>query len=59
MDKSNVIFIVIALVGIGFSLYRRYMRKDQGKGAGGSATRNMTSFPGASKEDDYEPYSKK
>ncbi len=59
MDKSTVILIVAVFTALGFSLYRRYMKKNQGQSGGGSGSQSSSSFTSHSKDDDYEPYSKK
>lgn len=60
MDKKDLIILVAAFAAIGFSLYRRYVQKNQRNPGNGSGTRQSgTSFPSSSKDDDYEPYSKK
>jgi uncharacterized membrane protein YebE (DUF533 family) len=59
MEKKDIIIIVAVLAALGFSLYRKYMKKNQGKGSSGSGTQSGSSFSSSSKDDDYEPYSKK
>jgi hypothetical protein len=59
MDTTEVILIAAALLALGFSLYRRYAKKDQGKSNYGQKEKPGSSFSSYSKDDDYEPYSKK
>lgn len=59
MEKKDIILIVAVAIGVGFSLYRRYMKKDQGKTGKGPAPQSGSLFSSTSKDDDYEPYSKK
>ncbi len=58
MDKSEIILIIVALAAIGFSLYRKYMKKEEGKNYG-TGKPSGTSFQTSTKDDDYEPYSGK
>jgi hypothetical protein len=55
MDSKDIIIFIAVFAALGFSLYRKYMKKQQDQG-----TQNKTgsSFPSV-KDDDYEPYSKK
>jgi Tfp pilus assembly major pilin PilA len=59
MHKADVIIIVAAFAAIGFSLYRKYIRKDQGKTGRRSASQYGSSVSSPPRDDDYEPYSKK
>jgi uncharacterized membrane protein YebE (DUF533 family) len=59
MGKKDIILIVALLAALGFSLYSRYMKKNKGKGNSDSGTQSGSSFSSSSKDDDYEPYSKK
>jgi hypothetical protein len=59
MGKDIIVFVLVFAV-LGFSLYRRYIKKNQGgtpyqkPGATGSTGSSFSSV-----KDDYEPYSKK
>jgi hypothetical protein len=59
MDKKQIIIFAVALVFVGFRLYQKYIKKD--KDNSGSATNKSqgSAFTSSSKDDDYEPYSKK
>jgi hypothetical protein len=59
MNKSEIILIVSVFLALGFSLYRKYIRKDKGNLRSGSGMKSDSSFSSSSKDDDYEPYSKK
>ena len=59
MDTTEVILIAVALLALGFSLYKKYVKKDQGKSSYGKKVKSDSSFSSYSKDDDYEPYSKK
>lgn len=59
MEKSDVILFIAVFAALGFSLYRRYMKKNKGQTGGGGASQSGSSFSSHSKDDDYEPYSKK
>jgi hypothetical protein len=59
MDKTQIIIFAAAMVFIAFRIYQKYIKKD--KNPSGSSTKKSadTSFPSSSKDDEYEPYSKK
>jgi hypothetical protein len=59
MEKKDIILIVAIAIGIGFTLYKKYLKKDHGKTGNGPAPKSGSSFSSPSKDDDYEPYSKK
>jgi hypothetical protein len=58
MEKKDIIILVLALLGAGFSLYRKYMKKKGTPDVAGNISRSPSAFS-SSKDDDYEPYSKK
>lgn len=55
MDQKNLIVFVLVFLVLGFRLYQKYGKKNSGKT--GNKHSHETSF--FSKDDDYEPYSKK
>jgi hypothetical protein len=59
MDKKQIIIFAVAMVFVGFRLYQKYIKKD--KVDSGPATKKTpdSAFTSSSKDDDYEPYSKK
>jgi len=59
MSTKDILIIALVLAALGFSLYRKYIKKDQGKAGYGQEGTKGSSFSSTSKDDDYEPYSKK
>jgi hypothetical protein len=58
MNKSEIIIFAAAMAFLAFRLYQKYMKK--GNYNPGSKTKESgTSFSTSSKDDEYEPYSKK
>jgi hypothetical protein len=59
MDKKQIIILAVTIAFVGFRLYQKYIKKD--KIDSGSATKKTpdSAFTSSSKDDDYEPYSKK
>jgi hypothetical protein len=58
MEKKDIIILVIALLGVGISIYRKYMKKKGTPNVTGNIPESPSAFS-SSKDDDYEPYSKK
>ena len=58
MDKKDILIIVFAIIGVGFSIYRRMnMKKNQ---TGAKENGRVIKKGGLSSQpDDYEPYSGK
>ena len=56
-DKLQVVFLAILFAFVGVRLYMKYFKKSGGKSADQKKT--GSSFASSSKDDDYEPYSKK
>jgi hypothetical protein len=44
---------------LAFRLYQKYIKKDKNISGTNTNTNTGTGFPSSSKDDDYEPYSKK
>lgn len=59
MEKKDIIILVAVLAGLGFSLYKKYYGKDKNKITTGQPPKSGSLFSSHSKDDDYEPYSKK
>lgn len=59
MDKTSIIFYSVAIAGVAVSLYRKYAKKEKGKLGSDSKNASGTYMSTSSKDDDYEPYSKK
>lgn len=59
MNKSELIITILSFSLVGVLLYRKYTKDRQNK-SGASTNRNTgSSFSSHTKDDDYEPYSKK
>jgi hypothetical protein len=58
MESKDILIFVFAFAAIGFSLYRKYMKKNQPGQTDQKGNAKGSSFPSV-KDDDYEPYSKK
>jgi hypothetical protein len=59
MDKTQVIIIAAAIAILAFRLYQKYVKKDKSKSGTERKTTSVSSFPSSSKDEEYEPYSKK
>jgi hypothetical protein len=57
MDKSDIFILIFVIAAVGFSFYRRYLKKKQGTSNPGSHSGSL--FSSQTKDDDYEPYLKK
>lgn len=57
MHNSQILIIIAVIAFVGIRLYQKYGKKNNS----GSKTKSSsgTSFPSSSKDEDYEPYSKK
>jgi len=58
MDRKNIIIFAAVFFAVAIRLYMKYIKKDNGK-FGSEPKQSTTSFPSSSKDEDYEPYSKK
>ncbi len=58
MDKKQIFIFAAVLVVVCIRLYMKYIKKNQGN-IGSDAKQSGTSFPSSSKDEEYEPYSKK
>jgi hypothetical protein len=59
MDKNQIlVFSAIAAV-LAIRLYMKYKKKDKIKSGTETKSSASTSFPSSSKDEEYEPYSKK
>ncbi|HZY25895.1 MAG TPA: hypothetical protein VFE71_08730 [Bacteroidales bacterium] len=58
MDKKQIFIFAALLLVVGIRLYMKYIKKNQGN-IGSDTKQSGTSFPSSSKDEDYEPYSKK
>jgi len=57
MDNKDILVIVFVIIALGFSFYRKYVKKNQGGKPYQKPGPTGSSF--SSVKDDYEPYSKK
>jgi Tfp pilus assembly major pilin PilA len=57
MNTLEIILISAAFAVVGIRLYQKYVKKNQGKPATGKTNDSTLSY--SSKDDEYEPYSKK
>jgi len=58
MEYKDIIVISVSFAAIGYTLYRKYVKKNQ-KGKPDQNQRISGSAFTSVKDDDYEPYSKK
>jgi len=56
-DTFSIAVIAAAVAAVAFRLYRKYYAKNAGSQNPG--VKKDSSMPSSSKEDEYEPYSKK
>ena len=58
MESKDIILLAVVLAALGFSLYKKYVKKNQaGQSDNKHGVAGSSVFTG--KDDDYEPYSKK
>ena len=59
MNRVEVLVIVLAFGIAGVRLYQKYVKRNNNFKGPTPKPRSDSSFSSSSKEDDYEPYSKK
>ena len=59
MDKTQIAIFAAVIAIAAIRLYQKYVKKDKNKSGGYTNTPSNSSMPSSSKDDDYEPYSKK
>jgi hypothetical protein len=59
MDKTQIIIFSAAMVILAVRVYQKYIKKDKNKTETPVKPSSGSSFPSSSKDEDYEPYSKK
>lgn len=59
MDKTQIILIAAIMAFLAIRLYQKYLKKDKGNSGSVKKPSTGSGFPSTSKDDDYEPYSKK
>jgi len=57
MSTKEIILIAIAIAALGFSVYRRFIKKYKGEKDSQPGQSSVSSFSSTSQDDDYEPYS--
>lgn len=59
MDKTQIILFSAAMAFVAFRLYQKFVKKDRNKTGTDIKSPSGDSFPSSSKDEEYEPYSKK
>jgi uncharacterized membrane protein YebE (DUF533 family) len=59
MDKTQIIIFAVAMAFLAVRIYQKYIKKDQNKSGTNTKSSSDSSFPTSSKDEEYEPYSKK
>jgi hypothetical protein len=59
MHNSQILIFSAAMAFLALRLYQKYFKKDKDKSGTQTKSDSGTSFPSTSKDEDYEPYSKK
>jgi uncharacterized membrane protein YebE (DUF533 family) len=59
MDKTEILLLVFAVTFLAYRLYQKYKKKGMVKPHSDVKTSSGSLFSSSSKDDDYEPYSKK
>jgi hypothetical protein len=59
MHNSQILIFSAVMAFLALRLYQKYFKKDKDKSGTQTKSDSGTSFPSASKDEDYEPYSKK
>jgi hypothetical protein len=59
MESKEIILLLLTFTVVGFSIYRKYIQKDKGKMGSSPRPQSGSLLSSHSKDDDYEPYSKK
>jgi hypothetical protein len=59
MHNSQVLIFSAVIAVVAIRLYQKFIKKDKGNSGTKEINPTGSSFPSSSKDDDYEPYSKK
>ena len=59
MDKTQILIFAALMAIVAVRLYQKYIKKDKSKSGTETKPSSGSSFPSSSKDEDYEPYSKK
>jgi hypothetical protein len=59
MDKNQILVFSAVAAVLAVRLYLKYKQKEKAKSGTGEKSSSSTLFPASTKDEDYEPYSKK
>lgn len=59
MHNSQIIIFAAAMAVLAIRLYQKYIKKDKSKSGTDTRSGSDASFSSSTKDDEYEPYSKK
>ena len=59
MRNSQILIFSAVMAFLALRLYQKYFKKDKNKSGTQTKSDSGTSFPSTSKDEEYEPYSKK
>ncbi len=59
MDKTQIFILVFAIAILAFRMYQKYIKKAKDKPVSDNQDSKGSQFISPSKDEDYEPYSKK
>jgi len=59
MDKTQIIIFAVVMVFLAFRIYQKYIKKDINTSGSNKKSSAGSSFSSSSKDDEYEPYSKR
>ena len=59
MESKDIVLLIVVATALGFSLWRKFSKKNQGIFTPGHKPQSGSLFSSQSKDDDYEPYSNK
>jgi uncharacterized membrane protein YebE (DUF533 family) len=59
MEKSKIILLIAVIAFAAFKIYQRYFMKGKNKSGTDDQSQKGSQFTSSSKDDEYEPYSKK
>jgi hypothetical protein len=59
MHNSQILIFSAVMAFLALRLYQKYFKKDKNKSGTQTKSDSGTSFPSTSKDEEYEPYSKK
>jgi hypothetical protein len=59
MHNSQILIFSAVMAFLALRLYQKYFKKDKDKSGNETKINSGASFPTTSKDEDYEPYSKK